>query len=347
MTELASATRGPAATGGTADPVLEVTSLCVDIRIDREWVGIVDDVSLTVRPGETVGLVGESGSGKTVTSLAIMHLLPPNARVRGSIRVNGRELVGLPAGELDGIRGAEMAMIFQEPRRSLNPAFSVGDQVAESVRKHRKADRRTAWARAVELFDVVGIPDAARRATAYPHEFSGGMCQRVMLAMALACDPDLLIADEPTTALDVTVQRQVLALIHEVQERLGLGVLLITHDLGVVAEVCDRAAVMYAGRIAEYGPVMDLFDRPGHPYTAGLLHAMPDPVRHADRMGVIPGMVPPPQAFPGGCRFHPRCPFGEEPTCTGSEIPLRVLTPAHSVRCARSGDIRLEDAFHD
>jgi oligopeptide/dipeptide ABC transporter ATP-binding protein len=307
-------------------------------------VRIVEDVSLEVRPGETVGLVGESGSGKTVTSLAVMQLLPPNARITGSVRVNGRELVGLREKELERVRGVEAAMIFQEPRRSLNPAFTVGDQVAESVRRHRRTDRRTAWARAVELFELVGIPDAARRASSYPHEFSGGMCQRVMLAVALACDPDLLIADEPTTALDVTVQRQVLALIGEVQERLGLGVLLITHDLGVVAEVCDRAAVMYAGRIAEQASVTALFDRPAHPYTAGLLHAMPDPVRHADRMGVIPGMVPAPQDFDAACRFVPRCPYAEEP-CAQPGIPLREVAPAHSVRCVRTGAIDPEEAF--
>ncbi|WP_181781797.1 ABC transporter ATP-binding protein [Pseudonocardia pini] len=344
---LAQELSGPAA--GTGDPVLEVSGMSVDIRIDRDWVRIVEDVSLTVRPGETVGLVGESGSGKTVTSLAIMHLLPPNARIHGSVRVNGRELVGLRGRELDRIRGPEMAMIFQEPRRSLNPAFTVGDQVAESVRRHRRTDRRTAWRRAVELFDLVGIPDPGRRASAYPHEFSGGMCQRVMLAMALACEPQLLIADEPTTALDVTVQRQVLALIGEVQERLGLGVLLITHDLGVVAEVCDRAAVMYAGRISEQGPVTDLFDRTAHPYTAGLLHAMPDPVRHADRMGSIPGMVPPPDQFVDGCRFAPRCPFAAD-ECAAPGIALRDVSVGaheHTVRCARSGEIRPAEAFHD
>ncbi|WP_246106610.1 ABC transporter ATP-binding protein [Pseudonocardia kunmingensis] len=328
------------------ETVLEVADLGVDIHVDRDWVGIVDGVDLTVRAGETVGLVGESGSGKTVTSLAVMQLLPPNSRVRGSVRLGGRELISLSEGELNRIRGVEMGMIFQEPRRSLNPAFTVGDQVAESVRRHRGADRSKAWDRAVELFELVGIPDARRRASAYPHEFSGGMCQRVMLAMALACEPSLLIADEPTTALDVTVQRQVLSLIGEVQQRLGIGVLLITHDLGVVAEVCDRAAVMYAGRIVEQAPVMELFDAPQHPYTAGLLHAMPDHVRHVERMGVIPGRVPPPHDFPAGCRFHPRCPFAQEPTCTEGEIPLRDVTPGHTARCARLGDLELEDAFY-
>lgn len=327
--------------------VLEVRGLGVDIRTEQGWVGIVEDVDLTIRRGETLGLVGESGSGKTVTSLAVMRLLPPNARIRGSIRLNGREIGSLPPRRMDAIRGVEMAMIFQEPRRSLNPAFTVGEQVAESVRRHKRASRREAWARAVELFELVGIPDPHRRASAYPHEFSGGMCQRVMLAAALACEPSVLIADEPTTALDVTVQRQVLELLHDLQQRLGLAVLLITHDLGVVAEVCDRAAVMYAGRIVEQGQVTDLFDNPLHPYTAGLLHSMPDPARHSDRMAAIPGTVPPPHAFPSGCRFHPRCPFAEHPRCSTTQIPLRSVTTHHSARCVRAGELELSEAFHE
>ncbi|WP_181779579.1 ABC transporter ATP-binding protein [Pseudonocardia pini] len=345
MTETVERTGASDAADGGRAAVLEVTGLGVDIRTDRTWTGIVDDVDLVVRSGETVGLVGESGSGKTVTSLAVMGLLPPNARVRGTVRLNGRDLTALSERELDRVRGVEMGMIFQEPRRSLNPAFTVGDQVAESVRRHRGAGRREAWERAVDLFDLVGIPDPRRRAGAYPHEFSGGMCQRVMLAMAVACEPSLLIADEPTTALDVTVQKQVLGLIREIQQRLGIGVLLITHDLGVVAEVCDRTAVMYAGRIVEQTEVVELFDHPRHPYTAGLLAAMPDPRRHADRLGVIPGIVPPPHAFPAGCRFHPRCDHRREPTCTTADIPLRDVSVGlpHRVRCARADEITLED----
>lgn len=333
------------ATKGSA--LLDVSGLNVDVRTERGWVRLIDDVDLTVRSGETVGLVGESGSGKTVTSLAIMDLLPANARISGSISLRGREITTLPRKELDKLRGVEMGMIFQEPRRSLNPAFTVGDQVAESVRRHKGASRKEAWSRAVELLDLVGIPDAQRRARAYPHEFSGGMCQRVMLAIALACSPKLLIADEPTTALDVTVQRQVLGLIHAVQEEFGVGVLLITHDLGVVAEVCDRAAVMYAGRIVERAPVLDLFDNPRHPYSAGLLQAMPDPIRHAEQMGVIPGVVPPPHEFADACRFAPRCPFSEDPTCTSGLIPLRTIGPQHSVRCARADEIELSEAFYE
>ncbi|MGN5238569.1 ABC transporter ATP-binding protein [Rhodococcus sp. SJ-3] len=329
------------------DTVLRVEDLCVDFKTpDHGWTRIVDNVGLSVRKGETVGLVGESGSGKTVTSLAIMHLLARNARISGSIVVNDRDLNTLPEKQLDDVRGAEVAMIFQEPRRSLNPAFTVGDQVAEAVRRHRKCSRKDAWARAIELFDRVGIPDPAKRAHAYPHQFSGGMCQRVMLAMALSCDPDVLIADEPTTALDVTVQRQVLGLIHELQLELGLGVLLITHDLSVVAEVCDRAAVMYAGRIVEDAPILELFDNPRHPYTAGLLHAMPDPVRHAEKMGVIPGRVPPPHEFVDSCRFAPRCPYAQD-KCTEGFMPLSTIGTDHLVRCVRTDEISLEDAFYD
>ncbi|MFI6315630.1 ABC transporter ATP-binding protein [Nocardia fusca] len=260
-------------------PVLDLRDLKVEVSGDGRWTTLVDGVDLTVAAGETVGLVGESGSGKTITSLAMMQLLPANARLTGSVRLGGRELVGLPEQELSALRGGAMGMIFQEPRRSLNPAFSVGDQVAESIRRHEGVDRKASWARAVELFDTVGIADAARRARDYPHQFSGGMCQRVMLAIALACHPKLLIADEPTTALDVTVQRQVLELIGDLQAELGLAVLLITHDLGVVAEVCDRAAVMHSGRVVEHASVTDLFDRPQDPYTRRLLAArvLPDP----------------------------------------------------------------------
>ncbi|MBH0118410.1 ABC transporter ATP-binding protein [Rhodococcus sp. CX] len=329
------------------DTVLRVDGLCVELDTpENGWTRIVDDVSLSVRRGETVGLVGESGSGKTVTSLAIMRLLPRNARIFGSTVINGRDLNTLSEKGVDEVRGAEIAMIFQEARRSLNPAFQVGDQVAEAVRRHRRCSRKDAWARAVDLFDRVGIPEPAKRVHAYPHEFSGGMCQRVMLAMALSCDPDVLIADEPTTALDVTVQRQVLGLIHELQQELGLGVLLITHDLSVVAEVCDRAAVMYAGRIVENAPILDLFDNPRHPYTAGLLHAMPDPVRHAVKMGVIPGRVPPPHEFVDACRFAPRCPYVGD-VCTDGLIPLSHSGPDHLVRCARAHELSLEDVFYD
>lgn len=308
---------------------------------------LVDGVDLRVRPGETVGLVGESGSGKTVTSLAIMGLLPPNARRRGEIVFEDRDLHTMSQRDLNALRGVRMAIIFQEPRRSLNPAFTVGDQVAESVRFHLGLSRKQAWDRALQLFDQVEIPNAARRLHEYPHEFSGGMCQRVMLAMALACEPRLLIADEPTTALDVTVQRQVLELIFSMQEHYELGVLLITHDLGVVAEVCDRTAVMYAGEIVEEAAVMDLFDQPGHPYTAALLQSMPDVKRHREQMGFIPGAVPAPQAYPSGCRFHPRCAFSEAQTCDVDRPAHRTVDAGHRVRCARVNEIELSGGPHD
>jgi oligopeptide/dipeptide ABC transporter ATP-binding protein len=266
-------------------------------------------VGFTVDQGETFGLVGESGSGKTVTSLALLGLVgAPTGRVaEGSIRFNQRELRGLSRRELDRIRGRDIAMIFQEPRRSLDPAFTVGDQIAETVRAHRGLSRREAWRRAVEMLDLVRIPSAGRRAHEYPHQLSGGMAQRVMLAVALSCSPQLLIADEPTTALDVTVQAQVLKLIRELQRELGLSVLFISHDLGVIAEMCDRVAVMYAGQIVEQAPVNELFLHPRHPYTAALLASIPHSGIIGGQLRAIPGSVPAAHAWPLGCRFNPRC----------------------------------------
>jgi len=336
----------PAAHDDVTPPVLlDVRGLRVEVTQAESLISLVDDVSFTVAAGETVGLVGESGSGKTVTSLAVMQLLPRAAVLSGSVRLHGQELVGRPRRELDRLRGSQLSMIFQEARRSLNPVFTVGSQISESIRRHKGVSRTDAWARTVELLDLVRIPDAGRRAQQYPHELSGGMCQRVMLAMALACEPDLLIADEPTTALDVTVQREVLSLIKEAQLEFGLGLLLITHDLGVVAEVCDRAIVMYAGRVVESAPVMDLFDRPQHPYTAGLEHSMPDPVRHASKLGTIPGTVPPAPDFTDSCRFAPRCPY-ELPECTMGPIPIETTAPLHDVRCIRAGTLDLSEAFY-
>ncbi len=289
--------------------LLEVDDLAVDYFTSNGSVRVVEGVRFTVAQGETFGLVGESGSGKTVTSLALLGLVgAPTGRVaEGSIRLNQRELRGLSRRELDRIRGRDIAMIFQEPRRSLDPAFTVGDQIAETVRAHRGVSRREAWRRAVEMLDLVRIPSAERRAHEYPHQLSGGMAQRVMLAVALSCSPQLLIADEPTTALDVTVQAQVLKLIRELQRELGLSVLFISHDLGVIAEMCDRVAVMYAGQIVEQAPVDELFLHPRHPYTAALLASIPHSGITSGQLRAIPGSVPAAHAWPAGCRFNPRC----------------------------------------
>ena len=328
-------------TAHTGDVVLAATDLTVEVRTERGWVTIVDGVDLTIRRNEVVGVVGESGSGKTVTSLAVMGLLPENARIsRGSVEVMGRRISGLDERELADVRGAQVAMIFQEPRRCLNPAFTVGDQVAESLRRHRGWSRKRAMQRTVELFELVEIPQARRRVGQYPHEFSGGMCQRVMLAMALACEPMLLIADEPTTALDVTVQRQVLELIRRLQADLGLGLMLITHDLGVVAEMCDRVSVMYAGQVVEEADVDTVFHHPAHPYTSALLQSMLEPTRRGEPLGYIPGLVPAPHQFPISCRFRDRCGHAADDPCQ-RPVALHSVTSEHMSRCARFDELAL------
>ncbi|WP_240938129.1 ABC transporter ATP-binding protein [Nocardioides sp. JQ2195] len=321
--------------------VMRATDLTVEVSTEHGWVTIVDGVDLSVCRNEIVGLVGESGSGKTVTSLSVMGLLPKNARVkRGKVEVMGETISTMDERQLSDVRGVKAAMIFQEPRRCLNPAFTVGDQVAESLRRHRGWSRKRAKQHTIELFELVEIPQAAHRVTQYPHEFSGGMCQRVMLAMALACDPMLLIADEPTTALDVTVQRQVLELIRRLQAELGLGVLLITHDLGVVAEMCDRVSVMYAGQVVEEADVDSLFHQPRNPYTSALLQSMLEPTRRGEPLGFIPGMVPAPHLFPATCRFQERCVHAVDSVCT-KPIELHQVSPVQSSRCARIDELEL------
>ena len=338
--------QGAGADGGreTAPGLLAVEELRVDFATGRGWATVVDGVSLTVGDGETVGLVGESGSGKTVTGLSVLGLVPspPGRRSGGRILLRGEDLAAADAARLRAVRGAEIAMIFQEPMTSLNPAFTVGDQIAESYRLHRGASRAAARRRAAEVLDLVGIPNAARRLRDYPHEFSGGMRQRAMIAMALVCEPQLIIADEPTTALDVTVQAQILDLLLALRAELGMGLLLITHDLGVVAEVCDRVAVMYAGQVVEESPAAPLFTEPRHPYTDGLLTAMPQVggSAGAGRLASIPGATPEPWAMPPGCRFAPRCPHAAD-ACT-APVPLAAAGGTdRSVRCARSGSIEL------
>jgi oligopeptide transport system ATP-binding protein len=293
--------------------VLEVGDLSVRFATPEGEVAAVSEVSFAVEEGESVGIVGESGSGKTQAFLAIMGLLAANGRCTGSARFRGRELLGVPRKQLDRIRGVRLAMIFQDPMTSLNPYLRISRQMTEVLIEHRgmgEADARTA---SLRLLDQVGIPDARRRFDLYPHEFSGGMRQRVMIAIALLCQPDLLIADEPSTALDVTVQAQILELLQELRRELGMAIVLITHDLGVVAGLCERVMVMYAGRIVEQGPIEPIFDDPRHPYTLGLLRSMPrlDEQRIAE-LSAIPGQPPNLQALPPGCAFRDRCPYAFE-----------------------------------
>ncbi|MGV9865535.1 ABC transporter ATP-binding protein [Rhodococcus koreensis] len=326
-----------------SDPILRTESLSVEFVTDHGWTKVVDGVDLTIPPRSTVGLVGESGSGKTVTSLAVMGLLPPAiSRVSGSISLHGKPLFAGEKYVMSELRGRDVSMIFQEPRRSLDPAFTVGDQIAEVVRRHDGSPRKVAWSRAVEMLDAVGIADAPRRALAYPHEFSGGMCQRVMLAIAMVCRPKLLIADEPTTALDVTVQQQMLRLMKNLQEEFDVSILFITHDLGVVAEMCDTVNVMYAGQVVESTKVDNLFLRPRHPYTQGLLDAIPN---HNDRQAplrAIGGAVPPPWSWPTSCRFADRCPHTIAQHCEVQSIALEIDNHDTAVRCVRSEELMLE-----
>jgi len=317
-----------------SDPVLELRDLTVTLSTDRGPLRPVDGVSLAVHPGRTLAVVGESGCGKSVTALSIMGLLPQGAKLGGSIRFDGRELTTLPADDWRRKRGREMAMIFQEPMTSLNPAFTAGEQVAEALRLHQNLSPAAAMDAAVAMLARVRIPDAARRAKQYPHQLSGGMRQRVMIAMALACRPRLLIADEPTTALDVTVQAQILALIDELKQETGTAVVLITHDLGVVADHADDVVVMYAGRVAEQAPAASLFARPEHPYTIGLLGAAPSLEGGAERLASIEGTVPDLRNPPPGCRFAPRCPFAVA-RCA-DQPPLADLAAAHRAACWRA-----------
>jgi peptide/nickel transport system ATP-binding protein len=319
------------------EPLLSVTDLTVSFPSEEGQVNAVRGVSYEVAPGEVLGVVGESGSGKSVSSLAVMGLLPPQATVTGSIRFQGRELLGRSDAELSEIRGQRIGMIFQDPLSALTPVYTVGDQVAEALLVHGASSRQAARARAVELLDLVGIPDAARRAQAFPHEFSGGMRQRVVIAMVIANDPDLIIADEPTTALDVTVQAQVLAVLAAAREMTGAGIVLITHDLGVVAGFADRVQVMYAGRTVETGPVEDIFYRPAMPYTRGLLASVPRV--DAERATLVPLEGSPPSlvGLGSGCPFAPRCPQVID-SCHHTEPTLTPLSPTHHCACHRAGD---------
>jgi len=303
--------------------LLAVRDLRTSFFLEGGEARAVDGVSFSLDAGRVLGLVGESGCGKSVTALSLMRLVPPPGRiVAGEVRFDGRDLLPIAEAEMRTVRGAGIAMVFQEPMTSLNPVFTVGNQIAEAVRLHRPVSRREAWARAVELLGEVGIPDPATRAGAYPHQLSGGMRQRVMIAMAISCEPRVLIADEPTTALDVTIQAQILALIKRLRAETGTGLLLITHDMGVVADMADRICVMYAGRIVEEGDVFSLFRRQHHPYTRLLLKSLP-PVGGERRrsLSTIEGVVPDLRSWPAGCRFHPRCPIADD-FCRNEAPPL-------------------------
>jgi oligopeptide/dipeptide ABC transporter ATP-binding protein len=295
---------------GVDSPLLSVRHLVTEFRTDDGVLRAVDDVSFDLAPGSTLGVVGESGCGKSVTSLSVLRLIQAPGRIAGGeIVFEGRDLLKLPERAMRQLRGSRIAMIFQEPMSSLNPVYTVGDQIIESVVLHQKRSKRDAWARAVELLGLVGIPSPEERARAYPHQLSGGMRQRVMIAMALACEPKLLIADEPTTALDVTIQAQILELLAKLRVQLGMAVMLITHDLGLVAEFAEDVVVMYAGRVVEQAPVRELFANPRHPYTRGLLRSVPSygDNRKARRLPTIQGVVPDLRRLPPGCRFQDRC----------------------------------------
>jgi oligopeptide/dipeptide ABC transporter ATP-binding protein len=315
-----------------ASPLLSVEHLTTVFDRPGGAVAAVDDVSFEIGAGETLGLVGESGSGKSVTALSIMRLVQPPGRIAsGRMLFNGRDLLTLDERSMRAVRGAGIALIFQEPMTALNPVFTIGDQIAETLRVHGRATRRDARSQAIDLLRAVRIPDPESRITDYPHQLSGGMRQRVLIAIALACRPSLVVADEPTTALDVTIQAQILDLLREMKGLFNLSLLLITHDLGVVAETADRVAVMYAGRIVECGPVRAIFREPQHPYTRGLLASMPGgaPGR---RLRAIEGSVPLLGDLPAGCAFHPRCPECFHP-CAGTPPPDYAVGPGHSARC--------------
>jgi peptide/nickel transport system ATP-binding protein len=316
-------------------PILAVEDLRVSFRAEGGAVNAVDGVSFALAAGRTLAIVGESGCGKSATSLAIMGLLAPNASVSGHVAFQGEDLLALPQAALREKRGAELAMIFQEPMTSLNPAFTVGDQISEAILRHRRVARADAARQAIAMLDRVRIPAPERRFHAYPHQLSGGMRQRAMIAMALACGPKLLIADEPTTALDVTIQAQILDLLRQMQDETGAAILLITHDLGVVAENAHDVLVMYAGRLAEHAKVADIFACPQHPYTVGLLGAVPRLEVSRTRLASIEGAVPDPRNPPPGCRFAPRCPF-QVARCAAEAPVLAAVGSGHEAACWRA-----------
>jgi peptide/nickel transport system ATP-binding protein len=335
-------TRGAGFAAPGADPrevILEVRNLRTSFATESGWIHAVDNVSFDVRKGEAVALVGESGCGKSVTAMSVMRLITPPGKITGGeIRFKGLDLATLSERDMRNVRGDDIAMVFQEPMTSLNPVFKIGAQVTEAIRIHRKVSKKEAWRLAGDMLELVAIPDPRKRLDDYPHQLSGGMRQRVMIAMALSCDPELLIADEPTTALDVTIQAQIMELLANLQQRLGLAILLITHDLGIVAEFCERVVVMYTGRVVEEATVLDLFANPAHPYTRGLLRSLPGTATEgARRLPTIKGMVPPISSLPPGCKFNPRCPDVMD-ICLGREPALMGVGSRHDARCYLHGD---------
>ncbi|MDF3074084.1 MAG: transporter ATP-binding protein [Alphaproteobacteria bacterium] len=326
-----------APTAAAAEPLLDIRGLKTHFRTDDGMIHAVDGVDIRVHRGETVGIVGESGCGKTVTAMTVLKLIamPPGKIVAGEIFYRGRDLVPLPPEEMRKIRSKEIAIVFQEPMTSLNPVYTIGDQIAEVVRLHEGLSGKGARDRTIDMLNLVGIPNAAKRFDDYPHQFSGGMRQRVMIAMALSCNPKLLIADEPTTALDVTIQAQILDLLNDLKQKFGMAVMLITHAMGVVAETCQRVVVMYAGKVVEEAPVGELFAQPLHPYTQGLIRSIPRldlAAVHKQRLETIAGTVPWLLEPPEGCRFAPRCKFARE-ECVLATPPLREVSPGHKVAC--------------
>jgi len=320
-----------------AERLLDIKGLKTYFFTEEGVVRAVDGIDLRIDRGETLGVVGESGCGKTVTALSIMRLIPmpPGRIVEGQMVWQNRDLVTLPPAQMRKVRGKEISMVFQEPMTSLNPVFTIGEQIAEAIRLHERLGRRDAMAKTVEMLKIVHIPNPERRVKEYPHQLSGGMRQRVMIAMALSCNPKLLIADEPTTALDVTIQAQILDLLNELKAKIGMAVLLITHDMGVIAETAQRVMVMYAGKVVEEAPVKDLFKEPLHPYTQGLLRSIPRIDTAATtkrRLEAIPGVVPSLLNLPKGCKFEPRCPHAK-PVCKDQEPVLKEMKPGHKVSC--------------
>lgn len=332
------------------DALLQVRNLQTSFFTELGEVKAVDGVDFDVPPGKTLGIVGESGSGKSITALSILQLIQKPGKITGgSIIFDGIDLLSLPPQEMRKIRGNQISMIFQEPMTSLNPVYTIGNQVAESFIIHQQLSKKQAKERAIEMLKVVGIPSPEKRFNQYPHELSGGMRQRVMIAMALACRPKLLIADEPTTALDVTIQAQILELIKELQKKMNMSVIMISHDLGVIAETCDYVAVMYSGKIVEYSDVKTLFKNPKHPYTAGLLKSLPRHDIEQKQLATIPGVVPNPFSMPAGCAFAPRCPFATD-LCRERIPELKQLAMENHVRCwiyTDEWDEKKGDIFRD
>ncbi|MGG3914337.1 ABC transporter ATP-binding protein [Rossellomorea vietnamensis] len=314
--------------------VLEVKNLKTHFTSKKGVTKAVDGIDFVLHEGETLGIVGESGCGKSMTSLSILRLVPspPGKIVDGTVELKGKDILKMSDAELRRVRGNQISMIFQEPMTSLNPVIPVGEQIAEAIRVHQKLGKKDAWKKAVEMLELVGIPSPQQRAKQEPFQLSGGMRQRVMIAMALACNPEVLIADEPTTALDVTIQAQILELMKDLQKRLNMGIIFITHDLGVVAELCDKVAVMYAGQVVEYSSTEALFSHPKHPYTNGLLSSLPKLYEDQDELQTMPGSVPSPYDMPKGCRFSPRCPLATA-QCHEEEPKLHSLKDGSQIRC--------------